>query len=221
MSQFDDLLEEYLGQDDVLSDIRVVVRRLWFYDFDGFPIRMWQGQGRLFTEDGAEWLGTINAAGLDLHVTPRLQDGRDGSSPLYQFSMTIPDLPDETAGELYRALKEDQNRVYNRSLTCCLAIFKDGEALRPSTPVRFFKRLTMRSPKFSEGGVTQDADGRLIRSFRVTIPAKDANFGRSNTPNRTHNDATQREYARQLGVTQPDRGCEYVAALANRTYQIP
>ncbi len=36
MSTFDELLEEYLGQDDVLSDIRVVVRRLWFYDFIGY-----------------------------------------------------------------------------------------------------------------------------------------------------------------------------------------
>lgn len=221
MSEFDDQLEQYLGDEDVLSDIRVVVRRLYMYDFIGFPTRMWQGQGRLFTADGAEWLGTINSAGQDIHKVPRLQDGRDGSSPLYQFSMVIPDLPDESAGDLYRALKEDQWRVNGQSLTISMALFKDGEALRPSTPIRFLKKLTMRSPKFSEGGVTQDSDGRLIRSYKVTIPAKDANFGRSNTPNRTYNDATQREYARQLGVTQVDKGLEYVAALANRTYQIP
>lgn len=221
MSAFDDLLEEYLGQDDVLTDIRVVVRRLYLYDFIDFPTRMWQGQGRLFTQDNAEWLGTINESGQDIHVVPRLQDGRDGSSPTYQFSMTIPDLPDESAGDLYRALKEDQSRVNGRLLTIYMAIFKDGEALRPSTPIRFLKQLTMRSPRFSEGGVTMDGAGRLIRTYKVTIPCKDANFGRSSVPNRTYNDTIQREYARQLGVTEPDRGLEYVAALANRTYQVP
>lgn len=221
MSEFNDLLEEYLGQDDVLTDIRVVVRRLYLYDFVGYPTRMWQGQGKLFTADGAEWLGTINSSGQDIHTVPRLQDGRDGTSPAYQFSMTIPDLPDETSGELYRALKEDQARVNGRDLIVYLAIFKEGEALRPSTPVRFLKRLTMRSPRFTEGGVTQDNEGRLIRSYKVTIAAKDANYGRSKTPNRTYNDTIQREYARQLGVTTPDRGLEYVAALANRTYQVP
>jgi len=221
MSPFDDLLEEYLGDAAVLSDIRVICRRLWFYDFDGYPTRMWQGKGRLFTADGQEWLGTINDANQDIHVTPRLQDGRDGSSPSYQFSMTIPDIPGESSGELYRALKADQWRVAGRSLTCFLVIFKDGEGLRPSIPIRFFKQLVMRSPKFSEG-MTVDPNGVLVKSYKVTIAAKDANFGRANTPNRTYNDTTQREYARQMGVTdQVDKGCEYVAALANRTYQVP
>lgn len=218
---FDELLEEYLGNHDVMSDIRVVVRRLWFYDFLGYPTRMWQGQGRLFTEDGAEWLGTVNSDGIDIHKTPRLQDGRDGSSASYQFSMTIPDLPDENAGDLYRALKAEQNRVIGRSLICYLAIFKDGEALRPTTPIKFFKHLTMMTPRFKEGQPTFDQNGVLVRSYQVTVPAKDANFGRASLPNRTYNDTVQREYARQLGVTTPDQGLEYVAALANRTYQIP
>lgn len=221
MSAFDELVEEYLGDADVLSDIRVVVRRLWFYDFDGYPTRMWQGKGRLFTEDGNEWLGTINDANQDYHKTPRIQDGRDGTSANYQFSMTIPDLPDESSGELYRALKADQGLVAGRALTGYLAIFKDGEALRPTTPIKFFKQLTMQSPKFKEG-LTTDGNGVMIRQYTVSVTAKDANFGRSNTPNRTYNDTTQREYARQLGVTSPpDLGCEFVAALANRTYQVP
>lgn len=222
MSAFDDLLEEYLGSQDDITDINVVVRRLWFYDFAGYPTRMWQGKGRLFTTDGNEWLGTINDLNQDIHITPRLQDGRDGSSAKYQFSMTIPDLPDEPAGALYEALKQDQDRVFDRKLTCYLAIFKiDGsEALRPSTPIKFFKELVMQSPQFSEG-VTMGNDGKLVRSYKVAIGAKDSNSGRSSTPNRTYNDATQREYARQLGVGGTDKGLEYVAALANRTYVIP
>lgn len=220
MSAFDDLLEEYLGDEDVLTDIRIVVRRLWLYDFEDYPTRMWQGQGRLFTEDGQEWLGTINGAGNDIHVTPRLQDGRDGSSAAYKFQMTIPDTPDESAASLYRALKEDQSRVFNRNLTCYLAIFKEGEGLRPTTPIKFFKQLKMFSPTFEETA-TLNNDGVLVRSYKVTITAKDANYGRSRVTNRTYTDTCQREYARQLGVTSTDDlGCEYVTDLANKTFII-
>lgn len=223
MSEFDDLLEEYLGTEDVLSDIRVVVRRLWFYDFIGFPTRMWSGKGRLFTPGSPaaiEWLGTINEANQDIHVTPRLQDGRDGSSANYQFKMTIPDIPGESSGELYEALKADQWRVNGQTLTCYLAIFKDGEGLRPTTPIKFFKQLVMRSPTFTEG-FTTGAGGVLVRSYSVTVLAKDSNSGRSRVPNRSYTDTCQREYARQLGVTgQDDLGCEYVADLANRTFTI-
>lgn len=226
MSDFDTLLEEYLGNEDVLSDIRVVVRRLWFYDFTDYPTYMWQGKGRLFTNDPSnpsstlEWLGTINERDQDIHQTPRLQDGRDGSSAAYQFKMTIPDIPGESSGELYEALKADQSQVYNRDLTCYLAIFKDGEGLRPTTPIKFFKRLTMFSPTFTEG-VTLNATGTMVRSYTVSVTAKDANFGRSRVPNRTYTDTIQREYARQLGVTSTDDlGCEYVTDLANKTFTI-
>jgi hypothetical protein len=220
MSEFDDLLEEYLGDEEVMSDIRVVIRRLWFYDFDGFPTRMWSGKGRLFTTGGLEWLGTINDNNQDIHVTPRLQDGRDGSSASYQFKMTIPDLPDESSGELYEALKADQGRTFGRELTCYLAIFKDGEGLRPTTPIKFFKRLTMQSPTFSEG-FTTGAGGVLVRTYTVSVTAKDGNSGRSKIPNRTYTDTVQREYARQMGVASPpDRGLEYVAQLANKTFTV-
>ena len=219
MSAFDDLLNEYLGDADDITDQRVVVRRLYLYDFIGFPTRMWQGKGRLFSEDGGEWLGTINDINQDIHRVPVLQDGRDGSSARYQFTMTIPDLPDEPAGELYNALKEDQWRVAMQPLTIYLAIFKWDEALRPTTPIKFLKQLTMQSAAFNEK-VTMDGDGRVIRTYEVTIIARDGNFGRASTPNRTYNDTVQREYARQIGVVGTDRGCEYIAGLANRTYQI-
>lgn len=220
MSEFDDLLEEYLGDDDVLDDIRVVVRRLWFYDFVDHPTRMWQGGGKLFTADGEEWLGTVDASGRDIHGTPRLQDGRDGSSASYQFSLIIPDIPDETSGALYQALKSEQWRVFGRSLTCYLAIFKPDDGLRLTTPVKFFKKLTMFSPTFTEGLIQNDA-GVLVRSYNISLTAKDDNFGRSKIPNRTYTDTNQREYARQMGVTSiDDLGCEYVSDLANRTFII-
>ena len=218
MSEFYDLIEEYLGDEtDALTDIRVAVRRLWFYDFDGYPLRIWQGKGRLFTEDGHSWLGTIDANNRDWHETPAMTDGRDGSSPTYSLGLTVPDLGN--AAELYEAMKADQWRVAKRNVTCYLAVFKDGEALRPGTPVAFFKELRMFAPKFSES-LVMDGSGQLVRKYKVTLTAKDGNFGRSNVPNGTYADTVQKRRAAELGVAL-DRGSEFLAMLANKTMQIP
>lgn len=224
MTSFYDLLDEYLGDADAISDIRVVVRRLWFYDFAGYPLRIWQGKGRLFTtgpgSSGEQsWLGSIDPANNDHHETPAIQDGRDGSSAQYQMSMRLVDIPGQTAFQAYEALKAEQWRVSKRQVTCYLAIFKEGEALRPTTPIVFFKELTMIAPKFSEL-LEMDGEGRLVRKYKVTVTAKDANFGRSNIPNGTYADAIQKQRAKELGVPL-DRGSEFLGLLANRTYQIP
>lgn len=219
MSAFDDLLEEYLGDADSISDINVVVRKLWLYDFEGYPLRIWDGRGKLYTADGNEWLGTIDSAGNNHHKTPNIQDGRDGSSATYTFGLKIPQLPGQSQLELYQEMKADQSIVSGRSLTCYLAVFKEGEALRPSTPISFFKKLTMFAPKFTEG-VERDPTGTIIRMYAVSVPAKDANYGRSNTPNGTYADTIQKRRAQERGVS-VDRGAEYLAALGNRTYQIP
>lgn len=219
MTDFYSLIDEYLGDSDAISDIRVTVRRLWFYDFTGFPIRVWQGKGRLFTEDGNEWLGTIDANNRDIHETPSIQDGRDGSSASYSLGLTIPDIPGESAFQLYDALKADQWRIAKQTVTCYLAVFMEGEALRPTTPAVFFRELVMMSPKFSES-LTTDSNGAVIRQYKITIAAKDNNFGRSNVPNGTYADTIQKQRAKELGVS-VDKGSEYLALLANRTYQIP
>lgn len=219
MSAFYDLIDEYLGDSDSLSDIVVVVRRLWFYDFVGEPLRVWQGKGKLYTSDNNEWLGTIDANDVDHHIAPSIQDGRDGTSASYSFSFTIPDLPDQDPLTLYNEIKADQSLVAGRSLTCYLAVFKEGEALRPSTPISFLKELTMFSPKFSEKMVI-DSNGQQQRSYQVSVIAKDANYGRSEIPNGTYADTIQKQRAAKLGVAL-DRGSEFLAGLANRTYVIP
>jgi len=219
MSDFYDVVDEYLGDDDALSDIRVVVRKCWFYDFTDYPVRLWDGQGKLFTTDGEEWLGSIGPDGINLHKTPALQDGRDGTSATYSMTLNLYDIPGTSARELYEELKTDQWRVSGRTLKVMLVVFKEGEALRPETPITFFKELTMLPPKFSE---TQDRDdaGRFVKRYSVTVPCKDGNIGRSNVPNGTYADTIQKQRARELGVTL-DRGCEFLALLANRTFQIP
>lgn len=219
MSEFSDLLDELMGGGDALDDIRIIVRRLFFYDFNGYPLRIWQGQGKLHTSDGYEWLGTIDANGNDLHKFPAIQDGRDGTSATYNATLNLIDTPGQTAMQAYDALKAEQWRVNKRKLTVYMAIFQLNEGLRPATPIAFLKELTMFSPKFSEK-IAMDSAGRIMKSYSISVNSKDGNYGRSNVPGNTYSDTVQKEYASSLGVPY-DRGCEFVAGLANRTYQIP
>lgn len=219
MSEFYDTLDEYLGDDDALTDIRATVRRCWFYDFTDNPLYIWQGKGRLFTSDGQAWLGSIDGNNVDHHKTPSIQDGRDGSSATYTLGVNLVDLPGQSALQTYEAFKSEQWRVTGKKVTCYLALFKEGEALRPSTPLTFFKELVMFSPKFSEK-IEGNASGKLIKKYSVSVSCKDGNFGRSNVPGGTYADTIQKARAAELGVA-VDKGAEYLALLANRTYQLP
>lgn len=219
MSAFYDYIEEVLGASDAVTDIVCTARKCWFYDFKDDPIRLWDGQGNLIDADGNEWLGTMNAEGGNLHKTPSLQDGRDGTSASYTFSFNIPQVPGENVQALYEGLKSEQDKVFGRSLTCYIVIFKEGEGLRPGLPVTFYKEMVMFSPLFSES-MDRNSDGTLVKSYTASIKAKDNNSGRSDTPNRTYADTMQKRRANELGVTL-DRGSEFLALLANRTYQVP
>lgn len=218
MSEFFDYIDEALGDEDALTDIRVIVRRCWFYEFTGYPIRLWQGKGKLFTSDGNQWLGSIDAKDRDYHETPAIQDGRDGSSATYNMKLNLVDFPGQTAFQTYDALKSEQWRVSGQKVTCYLAAFKEGEALRPSIPIIFFKELTMMAPKFSE--VIEGENKKMVRRYSVSVACKDANFGRSSVPGGTYADTVQKARALEHGVA-VDKGAEYLGLLANRTYQLP
>lgn len=219
MSAFYDYIDEVLGDAADVTDIVCTARKCWLYDFRDEPIRLWDGQGNFIDADGHEWLGTLDANGNSMHKTPSLQDGRDGTSPSYTFSFTIPQVPGEDILQLYNGLKSEQDKVYGRKLTCYLVIFKEGEGLRPGTPLSFYKELVMFSPVFSEQ-LTRNGDGTVIKTYTASIKTKDNNNGRSDTPNRTYADTMQKRRAQELGVS-VDRGAEYLALLANRTYQVP
>lgn len=219
MSAFYDQIDEILGAAEDVTDIVATARKCWFYDFKDEPVRLWDGQGPFIDSDGNEWLGTIDANGGNIHKAPALQDGRDGTSVSYSFSLTIPSIPGEDTLGLYDALKADQSKVFGRKLTCYIVLFIEGEGLRPNTPVSFYKEMTMFSPKFSED-VSRESAGAVVKNYVVAITAKDDNHGRSETPNRSYADTMQKRRALQLGVA-VDRGSEYLALLANRTYQVP
>lgn len=218
MPDFYDVLEEYIGEDDELTDVRAIVRRCWFYEFDGYPLRVWQGKGKLFTSDGNEWLGTIDANGYDHHKSPSITDGRDGSSGRYEMALNLIDTPGAPASAVYQDIRNDQWRVFGRNVTCYLAIFQVDEGLRPQTPIVFFREFTMMNSKFSE--TLEFENGSAVKKYKCSVVCKDGNFGRSEIPNGTYSNAIQQERAKQLGV-ENDIGCSFVASLANRTYQIP
>lgn len=219
MSAFYDRVDEIMGAAGDVTDIIATARKCWLYDFKDDPIRIWDGQGDFVDSDGNEWLGTVNADGANMHKSPSLQDGRDGTSASYTFSLNIPSLPGQETLALYEALKADQTKVFGRLLTCYIVLFVEGEGMRPGTPISFYKEMTMFSPKFSET-IERSSSGAIIKTYTASITAKDNNHGRSETPDRTYADTMQKRRAAQLGVSL-DRGSEYLALLANRTYQVP
>ena len=219
MSAFYDLIDEALGSAEDVTDIVATVRKCWHYDFLDDPVRLWDGQGNFTDIDGNEWLGTIDANGANMHKSPALQDGRDGTSATYTFELTLPNSDNADVLELYNGLKAEQSKVAGRALTCYLVIFLREEGLRPQSPLSFYKQLTMQAPKFSES-IARDASGRVIKEYRCSVIARDSNSGRSAVPGRTYADTMQKRRAAELGVS-VDRGAEYLALLANRTYQIP
>src|SRR6185503_16577998 len=98
--------------------------------------------------DGNEWLGTVDSKSGNLHKTPSLQDGRDGTSASYAFSFNVPTIPgqEDEVLAIYNGQKSEQANVFGRPLTRYLVIFVEGEGLRPGTPLSFYKQLTMFSP---------------------------------------------------------------------------
>src|SRR5690606_26723487 len=100
MTTFWDQIDAEIGDDEASHDIRLMVAVLHHFDFDGYPVRLWRGQGRLFTEDGQVWLGTIDALGNDRLSAPGFSDGRDGSSALLNFGLPYIDR------ETYLALRD-------------------------------------------------------------------------------------------------------------------
>lgn len=213
--------------DEGAGDIRAVVRRCFYVDFDGYPVRLWEGQGRLFTTmsvgnpatlpDGKtlaqnEWLGTIDADGTWHLSAPAVGDTRDGTSPAYDF--TLPFIDRET----YLALKADQALAAGRQLTCYRALFKVGEGLRPKTPIAFAWRMLMVGTTFAEGLQEGDA-GSAQRFYTASVTARSLEYGRSRTPAGSWTDTAQRERARVLGVAN-DSGCIFMAKNASRTFTI-
>jgi hypothetical protein len=222
---FESELLEMTGTAADSFDIKAMVRRCFFYDFDGFPVRLWEGHGVLATtlsvgdavETPAgvlaanEWLGTFDASGANLHKVPAVKDSREGNSPRYTFGIPYLDA------ESYQLIKADQDLAKGRDIICYHALIKGDEGLLPQTPIRFAWRMRMRGPTFSEG--VRAEGGKLERIRSVSVLARSLEYGRSRVPSGTMTDTAQRERARLAGV-ESDSGCSFVASNSNRTYVV-
>jgi hypothetical protein len=205
---FESELLDILGTAADSYDIKAGVRRCFFYDFDGYPVRLWDGQGVL-TAGGYDWLGTYDADGNNRHTAPAVADSRDGTAPSYEFS--IPYLDKTT----FDALKADQALAKGREMTCYHALFKVGEGLLPTTPLRFSYRMLIRGTQFSEAVSVDGGAVMVLRS--ASVICKSLEYGRSRVPSGTMTDTAQRERARLLGLSS-DSGCSFVAANSRRTF---
>jgi hypothetical protein len=192
------------------GDSFVSTRRCFHYDFDGYPVRLWHGQGKLITSGGVEWLGTIDAAGEDHHTAPPIRDPRDGASPTYEFGIPF------VSREAFDALKADQSKARDRDLTVYRVIVHPGEGMRPQTPIAFANRLVMRGVRFEKSLVEQQA-GQWVENYAAFVSCRTVEYGRSRFPGGTYTDTSQNERAALLGVSS-DSGCVFVAGNANRTY---
>lgn len=209
---FDAALDEAIG---TRGDVGVCLKNLWFYDFDGYPIRMWNGEGRLFA-GGQEWLGTqvlmSDGTLIDVHKTPSISDGRDLTSPLLSFTLGLIDAV------AYEALRLEKWRIHERTLTHYECLMLPDEGLRPSTPLNLVALLEL----FGSGAFEEKQmfDGRtFVRSRQISVQAKDDNYGRSLVPGRTFTDEGQKAHAAFYGVA-VDKGGERIAQNANRIYKI-
>lgn len=212
MSEFLDRLDEIIGTASEDSDIRASIVPCFEYDFDSAPLRLARCQGVIISEDGREWIGTVDGSGGDRHQTPPLRDGRDGTSARLEFGLNFLDKA------TFDAIKAEHEPVAGRTITAYLAIVEQGEGARPATPLEFLGRFVMQSPTFADG--FGGAGGTYRRNYRITVVAKDGNAGRSRAQRGTYSDTSQQERAAALGVA-VDYGCGFVAALSNTTLQFP
>lgn len=208
MTTFEDELLALTGQASDAYDIRAMVRRCFLYDFEGAPVRLWDGEGVL-TAGGHEWLGTIDGDGVNRHIAPPVRDSRDGTAPRYEFRMPYIDKA------TFEAMKADQSRAVGRELTCYHALLKVGEGLLPTTPLRFSYKLIMRGVTFTE--TVEGAPGESVFVRSASVHARSLEYGRSHVPGGGYNAISQRERARLLGL-ESDSGCDFVAGNARRTF---
>jgi hypothetical protein len=211
---FDDELLAMTGASTDSFDIRAAVRRCYLYDFTGAPVRLWDGQGVLVA-DGQEWLGTMDATGINRHRAPTYRDPRDGTAPRYEFS--IPFLDRTT----HDALKADQALAMGRDMICYNVLCKVGEGLIPTTALRWNYRLAIRGVQFGEH--MEGERGRERKVYSASVIAKSLEYGRSKVPAGTMTDTAQRERARviaeQYGIAAfDDSGCSFVSANSKRTF---
>ncbi len=189
----------------------IMTRRAWFFDFLGYPFRIWEGNGKCFAA-GQEWQGAIKGE-QNYFQAPRLSDGRSGESPLYEFRLGY------ITKEGYDLLKNDDTVVKDRLIYWYRFYFKAGEYLRPLTAPLLVTTVMMKSRSFKETKVFDPASESIVSNYSVGVRARDGNEGQSEAPYAFVTDTDQNARSAALGVS-PDRYARFVPLQINRTIAV-
>lgn len=206
MTALTDAVDDLVGLQSDGHDIRACVRRTYDYKFNGYRLRLWNGQGVLFA-GGEEWIGTVGPDGQDYHQVPRVTDPRDGANPEYRFGIPFVDRA------TFDALRVDSWRVAGRELVGYRVLLLPSDGLRASTAPDFCWKMTMREAAFSQ---SRSAAGMV---YRAEVLCRSVEEGRARVPGGSYSDTAQRERARLAGVAS-DSFCVFVAANARRSIHI-
>lgn len=185
----------------------VMTRRAFLFDFDGYALRLWEGNGRILA-GGEEFHGTMRGDQQFLKI-PRLADGRGGESPLYNFELGYLDQA------TYDAIKADETVVKGRTLTWYRLYFRKGEFGRPMTEPFVVTRLTMTGRSFKESR-KRVGDG-FVKLLSVGVRARDGNEGQNDAPFAFVNDTDQRAQSLALYGVENDGYARFVPSMTNKT----
>jgi hypothetical protein len=188
------------------SDRQIRVVDAIYMDIEGAePWRMAGVEGTLITPDGERWSGWV-VNGEAKMTPPKITDIRDGSSPLYEF--TVGYIDEET----YLRLRDDKDKVKGR-LLIVYSIYLSDNSLRATVPPGDAWRLRMKSTRFVEK-IEKDGEGGYVRRYVVSVIAKNINEGRSRAYFGTMSDTGQRARSEQLFGIEGDAYGQFIPKYA-------
>jgi hypothetical protein len=178
---------------------RVVrMARLVEFDFATTPLRLWNGAGRLRTNDDREWFGTGQLGAID-----GTQEALNNEA--VQMRSTISGVP----AEIMALVKDVNESEYAGRIETVSVQFFDEKNKTLDAPYQI-------AAAFMDGlEVERKRDGKGNSIRTITVTAEGIFAGRGLVPNAYYDDACQQ--ARFPG----DLGCSFVADGSVKSIKIP
>lgn len=191
--------------DAMLAGRTVYAALLFFFDFDGDPVRYWTGPTTLRTLDGHTWKGGGSLISLDL-LSPAL--GTTAQPATVTLSGVDP------SSVLYAAQNID--KAIERDVITYVQFFGDGENGQQFQPLDMPYALgawISDQPSF-------DGTGGTVRTISLSLESYFV--GRSRSPNSYYSYTEQVNRAVAMGYTDAvDTGGEFMTALQNKYVTFP
>lgn len=178
MTSFLDAIDQYAG-DTANSDRDWPVATVIQVAFPSYTLRMWSGQGRMFTPDGNLWQGWMVPV-----------EGGDGVTPI----ISIPQIDDVAAGtsapmqfqlhylseQIYQDLKSDKDRIDGSEMFVG-KVLMPRIGLRALSDVGDIQFMTVTGTASFKETRRKSKDGSHQIQRSAGIVAKNINSGRSRT----------------------------------------